>query len=115
MLTNEAGVTYCMITPVVIGALVLLDGQVAPATLSLISFVGLYFGIVNLLTWWRLTPENWWMGVLHLPLLILASYGLIVARSAWQQRRSVASGDNATDSGMISAATVGSRNDGVGR
>jgi hypothetical protein len=86
VLTNEAGLTYCMITPVIIGALVLFARQVSSATLSLVSFVGLYFGIVNLLTWWVLNPQDWWMGVLHLPLVILASYGLVVAHT--EQRRS---------------------------
>ena len=75
-----------MITPVIIGALVLFARQVSSATLSLVSFVGLYFGIVNLLTWWVLNPQDWWMGVLHLPLVIMASYGLVVAHT--EQRRS---------------------------
>ncbi|CAN5197640.1 hypothetical protein BH09ACT3_BH09ACT3_09550 [soil metagenome] len=81
LLTNSAGLTYCMVTPVIIGLLVLFSARVSPATLSLVSFVGLYFGIVNLVTWWVLLPASWWMGVLHVPLFLLAIYGLVVARS----------------------------------
>jgi hypothetical protein len=82
VITNEAAVTYCMITPVVIGALLLYARPVFAPTLSLICFVGLYFGILNLIIWWGLQPRNWWMGVLHLPLVVLAVTGLIVSREA---------------------------------
>jgi hypothetical protein len=80
VLTNEAAVTYCMITPVVIGALVLYARPISAPTLSLISFAGLYFGILNLVIWWALQPQNWWMGVLHLPLVVLAVTGLTISR-----------------------------------
>jgi len=82
VITNEAAVTYCMITPVVIGALLLYARPVFAPTLSLISFAGLYFGILNLVIWWVLQPQNWWMGVLHLPLVVLAVTGLTVARGS---------------------------------
>lgn len=76
---NEAGVTYCMITPVIIGVLLLFSKGVHKPTLSIISFVGLMFGILNMFTWFISQNQSWWMGVLHLPLLILSFYGLIVA------------------------------------
>lgn len=82
LLTNEAAVTYCMVTPVVIGALLLYAGPVSRPTLSLSSFVGLYFGLLNLVMWWVMQPNNWWMGVLHVPLVILAAAGLIEAHAA---------------------------------
>lgn len=78
-LFNESGVTYCMITPVVIGVLLLYSRGVYKPTLSIISYVGLIFGILNMLTWFGMQPENWWMGVLHLPLVVLSFYGLLIA------------------------------------
>lgn len=79
VLCNEAGVTYCMVTPVVIGLLLLYSKDTDKATLSVVSYVGLLFGLFNMSTWFIMQPENWWMGVLHLPLLIIAFYGLVAA------------------------------------
>lgn len=76
---NESGVTYCMITPVIIGTLLLFSKGVYKPTLSIISYVGFIFGLLNMITWFALQTDNWWMGVLHLPLVILSSYGLFTA------------------------------------
>jgi len=69
--TNEAGVTYCMITPVIIGMLILFSKNIDKATINIISFVGLSFGIFNMMTWLGFNIKDWWMGILHLPLLII--------------------------------------------
>ena len=80
ILTNEPGLTYCMITPIVIGMMLLFPGKIHKPTLSLISFTGLLFAIANMMTWFVLRPADWWMGVLHLPLLLTSIYGLWEAR-----------------------------------
>lgn len=80
VLTNEAGVTYCMITPVVLGTLLLFPDEVDRRTLGTIAWVGLLFGLLNLLDWFVLHPAYWWMGVLHLPLVLTAGWGLIESR-----------------------------------
>ncbi|HVJ50660.1 hypothetical protein [Desulfitobacterium sp.] len=81
VLFNESGVTYCMITPVIIGVLLLYSKGVHKPTLSVISYVGFIFGLLNMMTWFAIRTENWWMGVLHLPLVILSIYGLLVAHN----------------------------------
>jgi hypothetical protein len=80
LLTNEAGVTYCMITPVILGMMILFSKGIYKPIFSIISFVGLYFGVMNMLTWFILQNQNWWMGVLHLPLFILSIYSLILCK-----------------------------------
>jgi hypothetical protein len=80
VLFNESGVTYCMITPVILGIILLFLKGVHKPTLSVISYVGLIFGLFNMMTWFGMQRENWWMGILHLPLLILSFYGLLAAR-----------------------------------
>jgi len=80
VLYNEAGVTYCMITPVIIGVMLLYSKGVDKATLSVMSYAGLMFGVMNMITWFGLNQNGWWMGVLHLPLLVISLYGLVVAR-----------------------------------
>lgn len=79
VLYNEVALTYCMITPVVLGVLILYSKGVYKPTLSIISYVGLLYGLLNMPTWFVIDADSWWMGVLHLPLLILSLYGLILA------------------------------------
>lgn len=80
VLWNDAGVTYCMITPVVLGVLLLFPDAVDHRTLSVASFVGLLFGVINMMVWFVLNPADSWMGVLHLPLVVTAAFGL------WESR-----------------------------
>lgn len=49
-------------------------------TLSIISFIGFIFGMMNILTWFVFQNQNWWMGILHLPLVILSFYALLLSR-----------------------------------
>lgn len=76
VLYNESALTYCMITPVIIGMLLLFSDGVDKSTLSTISYVGILFGIMNMLTWFVFNLDRWWMGVLHLPLVIISLVGL---------------------------------------
>lgn len=85
ILWNEAGLTYCMITPVVIGMLLIFSKGIYKPVLSVVSYVGLLFGILNMMTWFGFQSQNWWMGILHLPLLVLSFLGLVVARREKQK------------------------------
>lgn len=80
VLWNESGVTYCMITPVIIGIMLIFSKGIHKPAMSVVSYVGLLFGLLNMMTWFGMQSENWWMGILHLPLLILSFYGLIVSK-----------------------------------
>ncbi|MBK8447317.1 MAG: hypothetical protein IPL41_11730 [Micropruina sp.] len=80
MFLNGAGVTYCMITPVVVGVMVLRPGDYPVRARWLAAYVGLLFGLVNAATWFGLRPASWWMGVLHLPLLIISGFALWTMR-----------------------------------
>lgn len=80
MLYNDAGVTYCMVTPVLLGILIVFSSGVNSGLLSVTSFVAAGFGLLNMATWFALQPQDWWMGVLHLPLMVLSIYGFILAR-----------------------------------
>lgn len=74
VLTNAAGVTYCMVTAVV-GAAILLRADAYPGWLRFaVAALGTIFGLLNAVTWFLLAPESWWMGVLHLPLLICSIF-----------------------------------------
>lgn len=82
ILWNESGLTYCMITPVVLGLFLIFPDGVDRRTLSVASFVGVIFAVINIVVWFLASPLDWWMGVLHIPLMITATFGLIDVRRA---------------------------------
>ena len=79
LLTNESGLTYCMMTPVILAVLTLFHPSVNRAVLRVSSFVGIIFGAVNMAVWFFVKPSGWWMGVLHIPLLVVSVYAFVLA------------------------------------
>ncbi len=80
MFTNEAGLTYCMITPIILGIFLLFPNKIDMQTHFITAFVGFIFGIFNIMNWFILQPVFWWMGILHMPLILLSLYSFIVLR-----------------------------------
>lgn len=78
LLTNESGLTYCMMTPVILAILTLYHPTVNLAVLRVTSFVGMLIGAVNMLVWFFVMPSAWWMGVLHIPLVAISVYALVL-------------------------------------
>lgn len=81
LLTNEAGLTFCMMTPVVLAVLSLFHPTVNLAVLRVTSFAGALFGVVNMIVWFAIEPWGWWMGVLHVPLLLISVYAFVLAHA----------------------------------
>lgn len=79
MLRNPACLTYCMFTPIVIAIMTLFHPTVNRPLLRLMSFVGVIFGLVNVITWFIISPSGWWMGILHMPLLLISVYGYVLS------------------------------------
>jgi hypothetical protein len=79
LFSNEAGLTFCMIIPVVIALLLLYYKTINLTLLKIISFIGIYYGLLNMVTWFILNQVYWWMGVVHFPLLINSTIGFILA------------------------------------
>ncbi|MBQ9494447.1 MAG: hypothetical protein IJR50_02265 [Treponema sp.] len=84
--TNESAVTYCMIAPVVLGMLLLVSNHALPV-IHAISFVAFLFALLNMMTHFVFASHNWWMGVLHLPLLFISAYGMVISRNRQGDRR----------------------------
>lgn len=80
LLMNEAGLTGCMVIPVLLSILLIYYPNLNDVTLRITSFIGLIFGIVNMITWFALNTAYWWMGIVHLPLLIISLTGLILSK-----------------------------------
>ena len=80
LLTNGAGVAFCMMTPVYVGLLTLYWPKVNIATLRATSLVGLIIGLYNMGTNFLISPgTRWWNGILHIPLLCISLYGLVLS------------------------------------
>ena len=84
ILTNGAGVTYCMITPVIAGTMALRSAAYGRTTRATVGWLGTIFGLLNMLTWFVLNPASWWMGVLHIPLMVIAAFLVI---TTWREPR----------------------------
>ncbi len=84
MLINSAGVTYCMVTPVIAGTMALRSAAYDITTRTIVGWLGLIFGLLNMMTWFVINPANWWMGTLHVPLLIVAAFLTI---TSWREGR----------------------------
>lgn len=79
LLTNEAGLTFCMMTPVVLAVLTLFHPTINPAVLRVSSFAGVLLGTANMIVWFAVESWGWWMGVLHIPLVVLSIYAFVIA------------------------------------
>lgn len=79
ILTSEAGLTGCMMMPLYLAVLVLYYPRVNMAVLRVTSFAGLITGLLNATQWFGLYRDAWWMGVLHLPLLLIAIYAFVLS------------------------------------
>ena len=76
----DFGLTFCLTTPVFLFLLVLFYPNVNRFAYRLTAFNGLLYGLFNLTHWFR--PELRWMGVLHLPLLLISLQALILPEVA---------------------------------
>ena len=79
LISNEACLTFCMIIPIIISILLMYENKNI-RLIKIISIIGIYYGILNQITWFILNREYWWMGIVHLPLLINSIIGFIITK-----------------------------------
>jgi hypothetical protein len=65
----DYGLAYCFLTPVFLFLLILFYPQVDTFAYRVTAFNGLIYGLLNLTHWFN--PDMVWMGVLHIPLLVI--------------------------------------------
>lgn len=80
LVMNEAGFTFCMMLPVYLGALTMAVPNVNPTLLRVTAFVGLVTGLLNVFEFFANASYGWWMGIVHLPLLLISAYALWMGR-----------------------------------
>jgi len=79
IITNDAGLAFCMMTPVYLSVLILFYPQVNPVTLRVTALAGSVIGFFNLVAVILDLSSNWWLGVNHLPLMVISLYALILS------------------------------------
>ncbi len=70
----DYGLSYCFVTPLFLFLLTLFSNNFTTFAFRISAFNGLLYGIFNLTHWFN--PNTVWMGVMHLPLLILSIVAL---------------------------------------
>ena len=85
LLTSPSyGLTFCLTTPVFLFLLVLFYPKVDAFVYRITAFNGLLYGLFNIMHFFD--PQMRWMGVLHLPLLIISLCALLLPRVSARAR-----------------------------
>jgi hypothetical protein len=79
----DYGLTYCFMTPVFLFLLVLFYPRVNAFAFRVTAFNALIYGLLNLTHWF--SPDLRWMGVMHIPLLVISAVALFLP---WMERSS---------------------------
>jgi hypothetical protein len=76
----DYGLTYCFMTPVTLFLLILFYPKVDEFAYRVTAFNGVIYGVYNLTHWFN--PDTRWMGVMHIPLLVLSVAALLMPKVA---------------------------------
>lgn len=80
LLTNGAGLAFCMMTPLYLAILTIYYPRVNIATLRVTSIAGIIAAFYNILfSFFVVASVYWWNGILHMPLVAISVYGLILS------------------------------------
>lgn len=74
----DYGMMFCFTTPVFLMGLILCYPSVPSFAFRITAINGMIYALFNLSHWFY--PERWWMGFLHLPLLLISLYALLYPR-----------------------------------
>ena len=75
----DYGFTLCFTTPVFLYLLMIFYREINRFAIRATAFCGLLFALYNLTHWFQ--PESRWMGVLHLPLLVISVFTFFWAKT----------------------------------
>jgi hypothetical protein len=76
---SGSGLAFCMLTGLFLAQLLLYHPHINHLTLRITSFVGLLIGLGNIWLEFVYEPSLWWLGILHIPLVVISSVGLILS------------------------------------
>jgi hypothetical protein len=76
---SVAGITYCLITPTILTVLLISYPNINIPLFRISSFAGLFTGVLTFIQFFFLNSGLFWMGILHLPLLIISAYAFFLS------------------------------------
>jgi len=79
LFTSSFGVMYCPTTPFIVALLTLIYPRVNQPLLRVTSFVGLFIGMFNIMSYFIMPGYTLWNLILHIPLITICAYGLLIA------------------------------------
>ena len=85
-LLSEAGLTYCMMTPVLLSIVTLFCSSFNRPALRVSGFIGMIVGVTNVVQWFSY-PGAAWLGILHIPLLVVSGYAFVFSFPAKKREK----------------------------
>ncbi len=79
LLTSSAGLALCMMIPLFLAVQLFFYPTINLPAMRVTAFAGLITGLFNLAQWFVFQPAAWWMGVMHVPLVILSAIALVAS------------------------------------
>jgi hypothetical protein len=76
LISPDYGLAYCFVTPVFLFLLILFFPAVDKLAFRATAFNGLLYGLLNLTHWFD--PDLLWLGVMHIPLLVISLVALLL-------------------------------------
>ena len=83
LLTSGAGLSFCMMTPVYIAIITIFYPTVNLPLLRVTSIIGAIIGLGNVAIALIQLSNYWWVGIMHIPLIITSIYGLILSYTSF--------------------------------
>ena len=80
----DYGLTFCFTTPVFLFLLVLFHPKVNAFAYRITAFNGVLYGLFNMTHFFN--PQLRWMGILHLPILIISLCALLLPKISVRER-----------------------------
>jgi len=78
LLTSSFGVMYCPTTPFILAILTLVYPRANTHVMRITSFAGLLMGLFNVMSFFMMSGYTLWNLILHTPLILISTYGLLV-------------------------------------
>lgn len=79
LFTNASSTMLCTLTPMILAILFLFYPRVNSAVLRVTGLTGSTIGFLQLIIHFVLSPQDWWIGVLHIPIFTLSLAAVIVS------------------------------------
>ncbi len=77
--TQDTGLAFCLMTPVYLAVVSLYHPRVNLVTMRITGVVGLILGMYNMFFIFGMKTASWYVGILHVPLVIISAYALILS------------------------------------